>query len=264
MKIIFPHEDASGQEIEELLKFAIEGRKRIKDQLMRIDQTYEPVRFGYTQQGTEKLLVVKTLEEKQYPLHYHKDVVEEDVDESEEFAVAGPVQKQPVKEDVLKKKHVVIQENQKGISFDDLFGHYLKGAAKIIITDPYIRRFHQARNFMELLETIAKLKPDDEEIEVSLLTVEDEFKGDVQKEFLMQIQENIRGAGIKFSWEYNEDHTIHARHIVTNHGWKILLDRGLDIFQHYDMNHAFAINNRLQKYRSCKAFEVTFLPEKKF
>ena len=264
MKIIFPHEDASEQEIEKLLKFAIEGRKRIKDQLMRIDQTYEPVRFGYTRHGVEKQLRVQTLEEKQYPRHYHKDGIEEDGGDTEEFAAAEPVQERPVKEDVLQEKHLVIQENQKGISFDDLFGPYLKGAAKITITDPYIRRFHQTRNLMELLETIAKLKPDDEEVEVNLLTEEDEFKGDQQKEYLMQIQESVRGTGIKFSWEYDEDHTIHARHIVTNHGWKILLDRGLDIFQHYDMNHAFAINNRLQKYRSCKTFEVTFLPEKRF
>ncbi len=50
-----------------------------------------------------------------------------------------------------------------------------------------------------------------------------------------------------------------GRHKVIDTGWKIVLDRGLDIFQHYDMNQAFSINNRLQQYRSCKAFEVTYL-----
>ena len=53
--------------------------------------------------------------------------------------------------------------------------------------------------------------------------------------------------------------TLHARHIVTNHGWKISLDRGLDIFQHYATNDAFTFANRLQQYRPCKAFEVTFI-----
>ncbi len=259
MKILFPHKEATEQEIEEMLQFAIEGRKRVKDQLMRIDQTYEPVRFGYTQQGKKELFRVKTLEEKEYPQHYYKDGVEEDEINADEFAATESVQEQPVKEDVLKEKHVVVQENQKGISFDELFGPYLKGAAKITITDPYIRLFHQARNLMELLETIAKIKPDDDEVEVQLLTVEDDFKGDKQKDFLMEIQQNVWAAGIKFSFEYDENNTIHARHIVTDNGWKILLDRGLDIFQHYDMNQAFAMNNRLQKYRSCKAFEVTFL-----
>jgi ATP-dependent Lon protease len=65
--------------------------------------------------------------------------------------------------------------------------------------------------------------------------------------------------GLNFTWEFDGTGTIHARHIVTDHGWKISLDRGLDIFQHYGMNDAFTFANRLQGYRSCKAFEVTFI-----
>ncbi len=47
MKIIFPHGEATPVEIEEVLKFSIEGRKRVKDQLLRIDTTYGQVRFAY-------------------------------------------------------------------------------------------------------------------------------------------------------------------------------------------------------------------------
>ena len=36
----------------------------------------------------------------------------------------------------------------------------------------------------------------------------------------------------------------------------------LDIFQHYEMNDAFTFANRLQQYRPCKAFEVTFIKGK--
>ncbi len=61
--------------------------------------------------------------------------------------------------------------------------------------------------------------------------------------------------GIQLTWEFDATNTIHACHIVTDHGWKILLDRGLDIYQHYEMNDAFAFANRLQQYRACKAFE---------
>jgi len=32
----------------------------------------------------------------------------------------------------------------------------------------------------------------------------------------------------------------------------ISLDRGLDIYQQYDMNNAFSLSNRLQQYRGCK------------
>ena len=263
MKILFPHEEATEKEIEELLQFAIEGRKRVKDQLMRIDQTYEPVRFGYVQPGKKDSIRVQTLEEKQYPQFYHKNGAVEEQSEVVQSSETEFTEDQPVKDCVLIEKQIIVQENQKGISFDELLGPYLKGAAKITITDPYIRLFYQARNLMELLETIAKVKSDDDEVEVHLVTVEDEFKGEQQKQYLMQIQESVWATGIKFSWEFDGNNSIHARHIITDNGWKILLDRGLDIFQHYDMNQAFSINNRLQKYRSCKTFEITFLADSK-
>jgi len=263
MKILFPHREATVAEIEEILQFAIEGRKRIKDQLMRIDQTYETVRFGYRRAGQEESTLVQTIEEKQYPQHHHQDrpgEMEEEglphVQEEGELSNGSPSEAR-----IPKEQHLVFQENRRGVSYDDLFGPHLKGAGKITITDPYIRLFYQTRNLMEFLETLAKLKSDDEEIEVHLLTVEDEFKGDRQKEYLMQMQESIWGAGIRFDWEFDKTNSLHARHIITDTGWKIILDRGLDIFQHYDMNQAFSINNRMQKYRSCKAFEITYLKE---
>ena len=260
MKILFPHREARNEEIEEILKFAIEGRKRVKDQLMRIDQTYEPVRFGFNLLGQKKVIFVKTLEEKQYPQHYHQGSAQPEADDEELAAQEEAKATAQEKEEPLKEKHLVFQENQRGVSYDNLFGPYLRRVKKITITDPYIRLFFQARNMMELLETVAKYKAEDDVVDVNLITVEDEFKGEQQKDFLIQMQMSVQPAGIRFSWEFDTSGSAHARHIVTDHGWKILLDRGLDIFQHYDMNEAFSINNRLQEYRACKAFEVTFLP----
>ena len=159
----------------------------------------------------------------------------------------------------MSEGHLVFQENQRGISFDTLLGPYLRGASRITITDPYIRLFYQMRNLMEFLETVVKHKPKEEEIAVHLITTEDEFKSDQQKENFQKIKESCGTVGIDFTWEFDATGTIHARHIVTDHGWKILLDRGLDIFQHYEMNDAFTFANRLQQYRPCKAFEVTFI-----
>lgn len=116
---------------------------------------------------------------------------------------------------------------------------------------------------MEFVETVAKSKTEDDIVDVHLITVEDEFKGEKQKELLFQIQLSVQAAGIRFTWEFDETGSAHARHIVTDNGWKILLDRGLDIFQHYDMNETFSINNRMQEYRSCKSFEVTYLRDGK-
>ena len=258
MKVLFPHGEATEKEIEEVLRFAIEGRKRIKMQLMRIDHTYAQVSFGYTKLEDGKTYIVRTLEEKEYPQYFelnHEDNADSERTESDS---AKFQQEEPPPEE-LKEQHLTFQENQRGVSFDKLLGPYLKGVGKITITDPYIRLFFQARNLMELLETIGAQKPDEDEIKIHLVTVQDEFKGPQQIEYFEKMQESCAPIGIHFSWEFDENNSIHARHIVTDHGWKILLDRGLDIFQHYEMNDAFVISNRLQRYRACKAFEVTFI-----
>lgn len=259
MKILFPSGEASKEEIEMLLRFAIEGRRRVKDQLLRIDTTYAAVRFGYSDSASSQTRFVKTLEQEQYPQHFRSTEIEGDneSDSSEVFPEPQPGLFSPSV--TLKEGHITIQENQRGISFDDLIGPYMAGAKKITITDPYIRMFFQARNLMELLETIAKQKSEDDEVDVHLITGEDEFNSQNQAEFLAKIQANIEPVGVHFTWEIDESQTIHARHIVTDTGWKILLDRGLDIFQRYEMNDAFAIGNRIQRYRPCKSFEITYL-----
>lgn len=261
MKILFPGGDASKEEVEELLKFAIEGRKRVKDQLMRIDSTYGDVRFAYLD-STGKEKQVTTLEEQEYPNYYHKSVGDgETAVDGVDLATStpSPVASEAPTEPELKEQHLTYQENQKGISFDVLFGEYLKGASKITVTDPYIRLFYQVRNMMEFLETVVKYKAEGEEVSVHLITVEDDFKGDQQKEHFERMRESAASVGVDFSWEFDGSGTIHARHIVTDHGWKISLDRGLDVFQPYEMNDAFTFANRMQRYRSCKAFEVTYI-----
>jgi ATP-dependent Lon protease len=261
MKILFPHQEATEKEIEDVLQFAIEGRKRVKDQLMKIDSTYAAVRFAYTCNDGGKTIHVKSLEEEEYPQYFgsfsnEESEVERDEKQTTQAQAPDAVKEKPVE---LKERQVIVKENQRGVTYDKLFGQYFQDAKKITVTDSYIRIFYQIRNLMEFLETVAKFKPKDDEVEVHLITVEDEFKGPQQIEFFIKIQENCAIAGVQFTWEFDETQTLHARHIVTDHGWKILLDRGLDIFQHYEMNDSFSLSNRLQQYRSCKAFEITYL-----
>ncbi len=274
MKILYPHGEASRDEVEEVLKFAMEGRKRVKDQLLRIDSTYAEVRFTYVgEDGAEQ--VVTTLEEDEFPGYYHRTAGSPD---SAIFPASGdggsiPIDPQDADDGAahdavppactppppLKEHQVIWQENQRGLTFDALFGPYLRGATSITITDPYIRMFHQQRNLMELMETLSKVKADEDEVAVKLVTIEDDFKAEQQAENFQKIADACARVGIQFTWEYDPTSTIHARHIVTDHRWKILLDRGLDVFQRYEMGNAFDLANRLQQHRQCKAFEVTFL-----
>lgn len=270
MKLLFPNGEASKDDIEMMLNFAAEGRKRVKDQLMRIDPTYEDVVFTYTD-ASGKVVQVATLEEKEFPKYYYKNKPTSDQNDLDETASgdegmvslyatgqatgksAPPQPKGP------QEGHLTFQENRRGISYDDLFGQYLLGASKITVTDPYIRIFYQIRNFMEFLETVIKHRASGDEITVHLITAQDELKPDQQLEYFSKMGEAATALGVNFSWEFDKSGTIHARHIVADTGWKISLDRGLDIFQQYDMNDTFAFANRLQQFRACKAFEVTYI-----
>lgn len=267
MKILFPQGGASEAEIEEVLTFAMEGRKRVKDQLFRIDSTYADVNFAYSGKAGKEV-PVQTLEELQYPNYFNKTVG--DVDDigkpepeidSVQSSSYGPIaESDGVSGDKeLQEQHLTFSENQRGVSYDSLFGPYLKGAQHITITDPYIRLFYQAKNLMELLETVVKQKQEEDEIVVSLVTVEDEFKGEQQREYFEKIQASLFAVGVKFGYSFDTTGSQHARHIVTDTGWKISLDRGLDIYQQYDINDVFSLTNRLQKHRACKAFEVTYI-----
>jgi ATP-dependent Lon protease len=296
MKLLFPAGDATDTECEELFRFAIEGRKRVKDQLMRIDTTYSRVEFSYEDRGGKKK-TVSTLEEREYPNFYYKKSIDDatnqvkqtgfaakdfethdeaalasDTHEATEKIVSDEIDRNVLHADesssvensysknlVLEEKHIVIEENQKGVTFDDLFGEYLRGASEITITDPYIRKTFQARNLMELIETIIKFKPEEDEVSVKLITGQDRFDNEQQVLMLQDIQDACNAAGINFTWEFDGSDTIHARHIVTDHGWKISLDRGLDVFQHYDSNGGLSLATRMQKFRQCKSFEVTYL-----
>lgn len=162
-------------------------------------------------------------------------------------------------EAALKEQHLVFQENQRGVSFDVIFGPYLAGAKRIIVTDPYMRLFHQLRNLMDLMETISKFKGPDEEVAVHAVTVEDEFNGDRQSENLQKIADACQSVGIQFTWAYDTSGTKHDRDITTDHGWKIALSRGLDVFQRFELNDAFNFANRLQQHRQCKEFNVTYV-----
>lgn len=93
-------------------------------------------------------------------------------------------------------------------------------------------------------------------VEVSLVTGRCEFTPQKQDDFLGQIQVAAAEANIQFSWGF--DDLIYAGHIQTDTGWKITLDRGLDIFQCYEMNDSFSLSNRDQELRQVKQFEITY------
>ena len=263
MKVIYPHGECLKEEAEEILAFAVEGRKRVKDHLMRIDSTFNPVEFAYQDLESGKKVDVKTLEEIRHPNLTGPGAqgAEDSVSDAEPVAVTPSATETPAAPEEPKLeagKHLTIPENASGISFAGLFADYLKGPTEIIVHDPYVRLFWQLKNMMEFLEVVHQLVPEGEQVEVKLVTKSDTERCVEQDEGLRKMEESFIGSKVSFSFEYDNSDSFHARSISTDTGWKITLDRGLDIFQRYDMS-PFSLAGKVQEERQCKAFEVTYL-----
>ena len=251
IKVIYPHGEYTESEAQAILEFAIENRKRVKDQLRKMDDTFERVDFSYTKKNTRKKTFVQTLEyiENKELLGLEDD---EPMPEEEELKPKKEETKAPVE---LKEGQKIIRDNQSGISYDMLFGDYLVGAKQIIITDPYVRLPYQLRNFMEFAKLVSTRKGELEEVTIHLITYNNEEYIQNSKEAFREMADSLESLGIIFTYEFVEK--THDRSIVMDNGWKIVLGRGLDIFQ--KTNGWYDIAEYYQEKRLCKGCEVTYV-----
>lgn len=324
MKLIYPSGNATPEQMEPLLRCAIEGRKRVKDQLCRIDSTMAEVDFSYTRAGSADPIAVRTLEETDYPDLYWRDrpdavasiaaegatlfaplLTDSDTSASAEsrgidaVAQTGSVEQSddtaqtrvpaaevsepvPVADGEVsqsstaepeerkltpierwaaqaKEGHIEFREDQRGVTYAKLFGPYIAGAKEISIKDPYIRKSYQVRNFAEFLETVFNYTDRSDEVHVHLITGYTEAQYiDEQVDGLNTLQTVFGQLGIVFTYEFDE--SGHDRSIVTDTGWRVILGRGLDIYQPFDSNWLNPLV-RQQRLRRVKAFEVTYVRE---
>jgi ATP-dependent Lon protease len=299
MKIIHPDGKAAPEEIAELLQFAMECRRRVREQILRIDDTFKANDFAYRPLTGGDAVTVLTPEEQQYPAfaglrplssEAQPTAVEgpgaaadplagqateaegmvqaaapaESVAPSDEVANVGSsdIHQSPAIAAQLKEQHLVVPENAKGWSYRRLFADYLQGCSGIIIRDPYIRAFHQVRNLVEFLRMVNEITPVGDEVTVHLITGSDQETMEKQVENLGQVQDSFAGTSTPFSWEIDASPHFHARSITTDHGWKITLDRGLDFFQWFEFSpfNAAAV---MQEARMVKGCEVNYIHQPK-
>lgn len=151
-------------------------------------------------------------------------------------------------------KQVRIMDNQTGVSYRGLFGDYMKGATKIQLTDPYIRLPYQFRNLMEFCMMLDELKDEGDEMGLHLVTWNDEEHKPQSIESLKDVQETLSEIGINFTYDMQD---LHDRSIMTDNGWKVLLGRGLDVFER--ANGRFNVAEFDQRKRKWKNCEITFI-----
>lgn len=249
-KILYPHGEVSEAEMKELLDFAIECRKRVKLQLQNMDETFEEVDFSYSIKSSGKKVEIETLEVLEHikPI-FEKQVIETEIksEDAIETIVTTPI--------ALSGGQKIIRDNQTGISYDLLFGAYLLGATDFKVIDPYVRLPYQLRNFMELAKLISEKKDPETEVKLHLVTSNNEDYIEGAKDAFEQMTYSLESIGIIFTYEFDEN--IHDRSIVMNNGWKIVLGRGLDIWQ--KTGGWYDINEYIQEKRLCKACEITFI-----
>lgn len=247
IKILYPDNVFTESDAKEILDFAIENRKRVKDQLRKMDETFEEVDFSYVSKITGEHHPINTLEEIENGLKTpNKNSVAIDTEVSKSVEI-NQFQLEPGQK--------IIRDNQSGISYDNAFGSYLLNATNIKITDPYIRLPYQLRNFMELAKLISEKKEPNPEIKLHLITSNNEGYIENAKDAFEQMRYSLESMGIIFSYEF--DDFIHDRSIDMDNGWKIILGRGLDIWQ--KTGGWYDINEYVQEQRLCKACEITFV-----
>lgn len=247
MKLIYPHKEATEEEMLELLDFAMEGRKRVKDQLYIIDETFnkEPVDFTYTilSSGTE--VSPETLEN----LNYKAAVKVKQEEENEEDSSLRNKEKV-----VLTTKQEILKDNQTGVSYKNLFGEYLKNVNNITIQDPYIRLPYQFKNLLEFCLMLSQIKAPEDQINLEVVTWNhDEYLEDSKINF-EELQESVSALGVYLTYRFEE---YHDRFIAADNGWKITLGRGLDIFE--KIEGRFNVADLDQTKRKCKSCEITYL-----
>lgn len=249
-KVIYPNEGMTKEDAKELLDFAIEMRKRVKEQLYKMDETFEEVDFSYSCKDSGEIINIETLEVLEYGVKEKKVEIKQEDDNSNQ-----PIFQKEEAAIELSEGQKIIRDNQSGISYDNLFGAYLLGATDFKVVDPYVRLPYQLRNFMELAKLISEKKDPEAEVKLHLVTSNVEDYIEDAKDAFEQMTYSLESLGILFTYEF--DDFIHDRSITMDNGWKIVLGRGLDIWQ--KTGGWYDINEYIQEKRLCKACEVTFV-----
>lgn len=266
MKLLYPDGVITDEEAYELIDFAAESRKRVKDQLYVIDETFkaEPAKFRYEKLKGEGTVNVETLERLSNPdiLPKTDDFAkadEDDVQEDEPSATIQPTnEKKPGKRPRIKPLRqgtVSFRLGQSGVTYKDIFGPYLKDATEITVEDPFIRTSWQVRNFLEFAMAIIESRPV-EGLKLNLVTNEEEEKIPELIDKLDDIKDDLATFGIDFNYKFRD---FHDRFVTTDDGWKIQLGRGLDIYEKYS---PYSVASSRQDRRKCKEFSLTYVKEK--
>ena len=264
MKLLYPDGNVTDDEAYEIIDFATESRKRVKDQLYKIDETFknEPATFQYIAlrrpNSQDTPVTVETLEQLNFQIENSSNSeISDNLSETSDTAVSDkePEVKPRKRITRLTEGSVGYRIGQTGVSYAKLFAPYLSDAKAITVEDPYIRTDWQIRNFVEFVSMLLETRPV-EGLALTLYTSEEEEKAPDLIDKLSDLQEDLATYGITFEFHIKD---FHDRSIKTDTGWLISLGRGLDIFDKYGR---YSLAADKQERRKVKDFRVTYTKQR--
>jgi ATP-dependent Lon protease len=262
LKILHPVAPPSEQELDEYVAYAVEGRRRIKEQMnkRKPDDEFARIDLTYFDAGGNEVKVYcpetrnapATLEPMRRRLHEASADAEPASESAPAVppadAVAAAHAPAPNPEDAvppqsgeastptrgpLQEQHFTIYYGATGYTYESILGPYLAGANAVEIEDPYIRARHQIGNFVRFCEAAVK-QPGLRRI--TLTTSYDEHT-DVKAlhEAMEALKQSLLELDVVLDVRINEH--LHDREIRLDNGWCIKIGRGLDFYQKPDGRH---------------------------
>ena len=270
VKMLHPGSDPTQDEINEYLEYAIEGRRRVKEQLnkKKPDEEFANINLGYYRPDGQLVIVYcpesknsvatqtpnrRAVIEASQPQGRSSarastakaPVAPESVATAPAPAAAPPAPSSPAMPDMAaaavepaaaapeaepKERHYRIHYGAIGHSYERIFGDYLAGAREIVIEDPYIRQQHQIVNFLRFCETAIRVGKPER---IKLVTkFDNQLEKDEAMAKLFTIADSMKESGVKL--EIAENNTLHDREVRLSNGWVIKIGRGFDIYQKPD------------------------------
>jgi ATP-dependent Lon protease len=250
LKILHPNGPPSDDEFEEYVAYAVEARRRVKEQMnkRKPDEEFANINLSYfntqgqevvvycpesrdaaaTQQPLRRSLNKSVSEThsstvKKQPIKLDND--QAGVVSSQSVAQPAPVAPQPQYE--LQEQHFTIFYGATGYSYESIISPYLAGAKAIVIEDPYIRASHQIQNLVRFCEAVVKCSAVKH---IQLITSFDQTTAlDDLQDKLNELKQSLLELDIVLDVELNPN--LHDREIRIDNGWVVKIGRGLDFYQ---------------------------------
>lgn len=236
LKLLHPGEPPTDGEFLEYVAYAVEARRRVKEQMNKRKPDDEFARIDLSYIDTEgREIVVQCPESRgaratQAPARQNlvSSAVKSDpeVDNSDTSGAAAVV----VNSDLLEERHFTIMYGDTGHTYESIVGPYLANARSLVVEDPYIRMTHQMQNFVRFCEAVLKHS---NVKSIQLVTNSgDSDNWTEMSERLDELKQSLLERDVELSVEVNPK--LHDREIRIDNGWTVKIGRGLDIYQKPD------------------------------